>query len=240
LEILDDQVPWVCIGHSHVAALQRAEPGTPALDAINFWETGEFRLYQDGRIVGIRPDLIRRLERGRRVLSLVGGSAHTVLGTVEHQRAFDFVLPSQPNLPLDETRELVPAEALRAKISELATEYLDILLPLIVHAAKAPVIQIEPPPPIADEKRIIPRIPWDAFYPGQPKLIAPKWLRYKLWRLHSEVIEVICKRLEISYMRVPEAAKDDEGFLDLRYDEDGAHANAAYGTLVLRTLRQAG
>ncbi|MEI9987948.1 MAG: hypothetical protein WDN69_35515 [Aliidongia sp.] len=94
---------WVCIGHSHALALERgAERGGVELDAINFWHTGEPWL-RDGTAIRLRADLAERVGRGRPILSLVGGSAHTVLGMVEHPRPFDFVLPSAPTLPVDES-----------------------------------------------------------------------------------------------------------------------------------------
>ncbi len=131
----------------------------------------------------------------------------------------------------------MPAEAVRAKLAEIANPYLD-TLPAILRAARAPVIQIEPPPPVADEARIAPHVPW-VLFPGQPRAVAPKWLRYKLWRLHSEVIAAACAALGIAYLRAPDSAKDGEGFLAEQYDEDGAHANAAYGALVLDQMRRA-
>jgi hypothetical protein len=228
---------WVCIGHSHALALARgAEQSGVALDAINFWWTGE-PWVREAAGVKLRPDLAERVEQGQLVLSLIGGSAHTVLGMVEHPRPFDFVLPSEPDLPTDITRELVPAEAVRAKLIEMSAEYLA-TVPVLLGVATGPVIQLEPPPPIADADRIIPHVPW-GFFPGQPRLVAPKWLRYKLWRLHSEVIAAACAAFGVSYRPVPNRAKDGEGFLNPRYDEDGAHANAAYGALVLDDLGRA-
>jgi hypothetical protein len=144
---------------------------------------------------------------------------------------------ADPRIACDESRELIPAEAVRAKLIEISSKYLD-KVPIIIAASKAPVIHIEPPPPLADAALITPQVPWDLF-PGQPRQIAPKWLRYKLWRMHSEVIASTCERLGIDYMRVPAEAKDDEGFLMPCYDQDGAHANAAYGTLVLKAIRRA-
>ena len=225
---------WVCIGHSHVAALARAAAiGGVALDAINFWETGEPWLRDEGG-THLRPDLAKRVEHGRLVLSLIGGSAHTVLGMVEHPRPFDFVLPSAPGLPVDDTRELVPAAAIREKLVEMAADYLA-MVPIVIRAATGPVIQIEPPPPVADPDRIARFVPWGLF-PGQPRVIAPKWLRYKLWRMHSEVIAAACARFGIRYLHSPDGAKDDEGFLADRCDQDGSHANDAYGALVLDAL----
>jgi hypothetical protein len=228
---------WVCIGHSHAQALaQGAEIGKVALDTINFWLSGE-PWQHDEAGTRLRPDLALRIGQGRLVLSVLGGSAHTVLGQVEHPRPFDFVLPSEPDLPIDERRELVPAEAVRAKLTEMAMEYLQ-NLPALSRAATAPIVQIEPPPPLADADRIAPRVPWGLF-PGQPRVIAPKWLRYKLWRLHSEVIAGICAGHGILYQRVPDSAKDAEGFLDPRFDADGSHANGDYGALVLDEMRRA-
>lgn len=226
----------VCIGHSHSVALMRAaESGAFPLDTINFWDNPEPWL-EEATVTRLRPELAKRLQQGELVLSVIGGSAHTVLGMVEHSRPFDFVLPSAPELPVDETRDLIPAEAVRAKLVEMSAEYLD-KIPIIIEAAKGPVIHIEPPPPLADAQVIAAMVPWDLF-PGQPRRIAPKWLRYKLWRMHSEVIAATCMRLGIDYMHAPEEAKDDEGFLRPCYDQDGAHANAAYGTLVLKAVQR--
>jgi hypothetical protein len=230
---------WVCIGHSHVAALQRgaALRSDIALDAINFWDTGEI-WEREGDTIRLRPDLAERVRRGRApIFSLIGGSAHTVLAMVEHPRPFDFILPSDPNIPFDETRELVPAHAVRAKIAELAAPYFAIL-PALLAVAPGPVLQIEPPPPLADEGRIAPFVPW-VLFPGQPHRVAPKWLRYKTWRLHSELIREACTTLGIGYIAAPRAAMDAEGFLRDEYDQDGAHANGAYGALVLDLLKQA-
>jgi hypothetical protein len=156
---------------------------------------------------------------------------------VEHLRPFDFVLPNNPSLPVDEGREIVPAEAVRAKLAEMAAPFLATLPALLTVAGS--VLQLEPPPPVADEALITPHIAWSEFFPGQPRSIAPKWVRYKLWRLHGEVIRAACAAFGIGYMSVPEAALDADGFLAEEYDHDGAHANAAYGALVLDTLRQA-
>lgn len=228
---------WVCIGHSHARALEGgAARGGVVLDAMNFWDTGDPWL-REGDTIRLRPDLAERVGRGRRVLSAIGGSAHTVLGTVEHPRPFDFVLPADPELAVDEAREIVPAAAVRAKLAEIAAPYFA-TLPALLAAASGPVLQLEPPPPVADEARIAAHVPWN-MYPGQPRKIAPKWLRYKLWLLHGEVIRATCERLGIGYMPAPQAARDAEGFLAAQYDLDGAHANAAYGALVLETLRQA-
>jgi hypothetical protein len=227
--------PWVCIGHSHVAALAKALD--PDLDCINFWDTGDPWVQRDGD-AWLRDDLAKRVASGRLVLSLLGGSAHNVLGAVEHPRPFDFILPSRPDLPLDESRDLVPADAVREKLEEMARPYLD-AIPALIRAATAPVIQLEPPPPVADTDLVASRMPW-GFYPGQPQIVAPKWVRYKVWRLHCEVIASACARHGAAVAPAPKAPMDSEGFLHPDCNEDGAHANGVYGQLVLQSLRSRG
>jgi hypothetical protein len=227
---------WVCIGHSHSYALSRAATKSGwGLDSINFWETGEAWQPGEGG-TSLRPDLAMRVEQGSLVLSTTGGVAHYLLGLVEHRRPFDFVLPSEPALPTDGTREIVPAEAVRAKLTEAASMFLE-MFPAIVRTAKSPVIQLEPPPPLADLQGCATPVPWHLF-PDQPQLVAPKWVRYKLWRMHSEVIATACAKCGIGYMRVPGCVMDEEGFLDPRFDEDGFHANTTYGAAVLEVLRR--
>jgi hypothetical protein len=201
------------------------------LDAINFWGIRDPWLQSENGMQ-LRPDLVGRLAQGKRVMSSIGGGAHTVLGMVEQQRPFDFVLPSLPDLPIDANREIVPADAVRATLLEMTAPYLEQLAVVAGSTAGRPVTQLEPPPPLAEAERIAPHVPWSLF-PGQPRLIAPKWFRYKLWRMHNEVIEKACARMGIGYVPAPNSANDAEGFLHPRYEEDGVHANAAYGALVL-------
>lgn len=228
---------WVCIGHSHAAALaSAARRFRVPIDVINFWETGE-PWRREGGTVALRPDLAERVGRGDVVLSTVGGSAHSVLGTVEHYRPFDFVLPSDPRLPLDEDREIIPAAAVRATLAELANPYLE-TLPALRAASRGAVVQLEPPPPVVGAERAAMYVNWEDF-PGYPRRIAPKWVRFKLWRLHCEIIRAECDQLDIVYSPSPPSARDAEGFLDEKFSRDGAHGNAAYGALVLESARQA-
>ena len=155
---------------------------------------------------------------------------------VEHGRPFDMILPTAPDLPLDETREIVPAEAVWDKLVEMTAPYLG-AIPRLCRVATGPVIHLEPPPPIADNAVIAPLVPW-FYYPGQPQIVAPKWVRYKVWLMHCQVIAATCAKLGVPVARAPEEAKDAEGFLHPAFDEDGAHANAAYGALVLECLRR--
>jgi len=227
----------VCIGHSHIQAVASAATELKApWDVIAFWVEPGAVIRNAGEAT-LRPDLAERVAVGAPVLSFVGGSAHSTLGMVEHPRPFDFVLPSSPDLPLDPDRELVPASGVRAALAALDAEYVD-LLSMVVRAAKgAPVTQLEPPPPLADSERIFANMPW-GFFPDRPRIIAPRWLRLKVWRMHSEMMAACCARLGVGYLRAPPEAQDADGFLKAGLDSDGIHAGPIYGRMVIESLER--
>ena len=227
--------PLLCIGHSHIHAVKAAAEGDGLrIDSIPFWfEPGALPRDDQGRLA-FRPDLLERIRVVRPVVSFVGGAAHSVVGAVEHPRPFDFILPSDPELPFDATRELIPADAVRAALVTADAEFGEIFRLLLVSAG-GPVTQVEAPPPVPDSERLRAHTPW-SFFPGQPQEIAPKWLRYKLWRLHSEIVAERCAALNVAYVRVPRAAMDAEGFLRAGLDADGYHGGPEYGRMVLQSL----
>jgi len=223
---------FVSIGHSHINALALARD--PALDAINLREIeGPWLDGQDGW--RLRDDLAEQVFRGRGVFMLMGGGAPVMLSLLEYPRRFDFVLPSAPDLPLDETREIVPAEALRAVLTEASASHIESIAG-IVRAASAPITQLHPPPPLADEALIKPHLAWN----GVAHVVAAKWLRYKFWRLHCEVMDAACESHGIRSRLPPRSVLDDQGFLRPGLHADAVHGNAAYGRLVLDDLRAAG
>jgi hypothetical protein len=230
------EIPMLCIGHSHVASLAAAasQQGL-ALTAINFW-------YPPGALVRendkwkLSDETRQRIGRhAGPVFSLIGGACYAQLGMLVHPRPWDFVLPTTEELPLAPDTELIPYDAVKQVLSGLMQEYLEITLQ-VRDAATNALFHIEPPPPCADAKRMLPHIPWPLF-PGMRREIAPALFRYKLWRLQSSILEAQCKEHGIGFVRYPDIASDEQGFLAPAYFGDGAHGNPAYGALVLEQIR---
>jgi hypothetical protein len=221
----------VCIGHSHATAVAQAALARGRdIDPILFWsEAGA--VDSDG---ALRPDLADRVRRAHKVIAAVGGSSAVVVGLVEHQRPFDFVLPSEPELPLDPTRELLPADAVRAALAAEEAKYTPLLEQVKVLSSGV-VIQIEAPPPVEDSAFISGFVPW-SLWPDQPQAVAPAALRYKLWRLSSEVIAATCARLDVIYQPAPSASLDRAGFMAPGLSSDGIHGDSSYGQLVWDVL----
>lgn len=230
-------LPLLCIGHSHVACVARAaaSTGTP-LTALDFW-TLPGAIEQVGGAPRLSGALRQQLqEHAGPVFSMIGGAAYGVLGMLVHPRRFDVVLPTQPELPLDPDAEILPAQALRQVLASLMSDYLALMTDLR-RACAGVLFHLEPPPPYADATRMQADIPWD-MYPGMCHEISPAPLRYKLWAMHSQILQEWCAANRVVFVRCPAAALDEEGFLHESCYGDGAHANESYGRLVLRQMRQ--
>ena len=229
--------PLWCIGHSHVTCVARAAEvtGTP-LQALNFWGMPG-AIEQDDGVSRLSSALEQQLRQHEgTVFSMIGGAAHGVLGMLVHPRRFDFVLPAQPALPLDPAAEMLPALVVRRMLESLMMDYLA-LMTQVHRLCKGRLFHLESPPPSADVWRMQADIPWD-MYPGMCHEISPAYFRYKLWCLHSQIVSDWCAGAGATFVRCPPQSVDESGFMRDSYYGDGAHANAAYGELVLEQMRQ--
>jgi hypothetical protein len=224
----------VCIGHSHtrtvVAAARRQGV---SLAGIDFWSTGAPLVMDEGR-PRFRQDIAQQLSGI--VFSMVGGTAFNIMALCVHPRRFDFVLPSAPQLPFDPLAELVPFGAVRSALLAMTQDYLN-LMGYVRDAARGPVYHVEAPPPFADAVRKLPR-EFLPYFADKSREISPHYFRYKMWRLHSEIVQDFCARRSIGFIPRPPEAVDSEGFLLPRYYADPMHVNEAYGALVLAQMRR--
>lgn len=169
---------------------------------------------------------------------MIGGVAYNMMGLAVHPRRFDFVLPDAPDLPFDERAELVPYEAVRASLLAIMQHYLD-LMAIVGATGRGRIFHIEAPPPYADEARMLTDVPWN-YFTGMQREVSPRYLRYKLWRLHSDIVRQACARMGITFIERPMEAVDVDGFLRDDYYLDTMHVNEGYGALVLRQMQEVG
>lgn len=228
--------PMLCIGHSHVASVARAATAKgEALRSFNFWELPHAIVRGDGR-QHFADDITDALsQHAGPVFSMVGGGAHAVLGMLVHPRRFDFVLAEEPELSLDPAAEILPAMAVRRILESMMLEYLN-LMDDVRQLCKGSMYHMEPPPPSADSERMYADVPWGMF-PDRCQEISPAALRYKVWRLHSAILKAWCGSNGVGFVAAPDQAVAGSGFLADAYYNDGAHANVAYGELVLEQMR---
>jgi hypothetical protein len=225
----------VCIGHSHLSNVAAAAAAAGvSIECLNFWQLGLESLIEraDGS-VDLLPEIRARLLAP--VFSLVGGGAHH-FALFAHPRPYDFVLPERQDLPLSEDAELVPYDAIHAAMQARTRPYLEIMR--AVRAANSgPMFHMESPPTYADEV-VPPHAPgWLTFFADNPR-IAPVWLRYKLWRVHSGIVRAYCEHADIAFVPHPAEAVDAQGLLTAEFHGDLGHANQAYGALLLRQMQE--
>ena len=225
--------PPALIGHSHSQAVFNAAVREGVeLRGFNFWTAPQPALNPD--CSAFHPDIETVLAEGD-VFSAVGGAAHNMLALVVHPRAFDFVLPERPALPLMEGAEVLPYAAVRDAMAALVQEYLDIIR-LVRRTAKGRVFHIDAPPPLEDSGRILQDVPW-MFFQDLTRKVAPAPLRWKCWRLHSDLVEAFCRAEGIQVLGAPTESMEASGFLKPEFYRDAMHVQDSYGALVLRQMK---
>lgn len=155
-------------------------------------------------------------------------------GVAAHKVPFDVALPDRPDLSLAAGAEIVPYDALLAVVEQHARASLR-LLPSIQAAVTVPVVLVQPPPPVADQERIMRSARSYASALAETGL-APAHLRLKMWLLQAEVLRRVCRESGIALIETPEDALDSEGFLAPHYFGDFVHANAGYGHRLLHEM----
>lgn len=228
---LTTRAPLICIGHSHTENIAAA---AAALDVpiacYNFWRYQNI-LVRTGEAVDFTPEF--RSQLAAPVFSFVGGAVHHDIGLCAHPRPYDFVWPERPDLPVSEGAELIPYAGIHAAIRARVQQYFDIMA-AIRAAVQGPVFHMESPPAYANE--VAPNDPDWVMFHGEGQQIAPAWMRYKLWRVHSAIVAARCAETGITFVPAPAEALDAQGFLARPFHGTVAHANAEYGALVLRQM----
>jgi len=231
------------IGNSHITALTEVPAAVFSGVRPTFIRLGR-RPYLDG------PELDARLRntvektRPDVFFSCIGGNVHNVLGLLNHLKPFDFVLPEKPDLPLTESAEILPHDLVKAVMASRLEQasFGDRLEFLKQLARERLVLHLESPPPIPTGHILSHPGPYFTLDLMRKHGIAPAPLRYKLWRVHSSLVEEHCVRLGTPFMPVPEAMMDKDGMLvQEAWPDNPTHGNAWFGERMLtRALTLAG
>lgn len=173
-------------------------------------------------------------DREKIYISMFGGNAHNALTLMEHPRPFDFILPEDANLPLDDASEFVTAAYIDTFIRKLAQQYI-LNMQTLKNAADGDVFHFESPPPLESNEFILQNLEHWFQNVIDPKISSP-YLRYKLWRVHSKIIRDYCSVAGIRFVPAPKSASTKDGFLLEEHGGDSTHAGPSFGGLILREL----
>jgi len=184
-------------------------------------------------------DTLEPIRSGRvLVLLSLGGNSHSLFGLIKTKPAFDLVLSSRPDLPLDKESKLLPEQAVKDTIRARERQALRGIE--VIKEVTGRAIFYESPPPIGDDDFV--RANLDPYFRQNFKqeelanIVSPA-LRYKLWRLSSDLFREHCESLSIPYVTCPDWVMDDGMFLKREaYANNVTHGNDWYGEQVLRNV----
>ncbi|WP_146032589.1 hypothetical protein [Sphingobium sp. SA916] len=225
------------IGHSHLFSLFSGYKvgNFPSLefDFIHLLHP-EFRLENGFDNIDAILDMIEKKCFNVDIVVLsISGNEHHMLGLVESERPFDFLLPEQEGSKIVAGRELIPYD--------LVYKTLDLQMNTALYESfaglfKCPVYQIEAPPPILDEAYI--RDHAGIFSEMiEERGVNTASVRHKLWRVGSDIARRRAIQAGFVYVENPPATLGPEGFLHfMAFNNDATHGNAWYGAHVINNL----
>lgn len=241
------------IGQSHAAALEQAVVQREEEDAsrlsfhfINLTARSDWVSWRDG--FHYDADLIaeigKHVERCGAVISMLGGNAHFVHGSLNHRRKFDFVLPGRPDLPLASDAELVPYDMICERARHDVEAGLGLLR--LVHREGGRKFHVSAPPPSGDSEAVIRNLLQaansDLGFRMQTDVAnlgaASPDFRLKLWLVYREVTRQACRDGGIEFIDVPPASVDGRGFMLHHLTSDSFHGTEEYGGMVVDQLEQ--
>jgi len=173
------------------------------------------------------------------IFSSIGGNAHNNFGLIEHSKPFDFIHPDFPALrrPGASGFEWIPYSAIKDRMKKAVGLWLDSLR-ILAELYPGRVKHLESPPQIEDETFIRNHLHARRlrYLGNKPYQISDHHLRYKLWRLNSDIFAESCRECGIEFIPVPPESMDGNGFLRPDFWSNPTHANAAYGALVIKQM----
>ena len=247
----------IIVGHSHLVSIIGALMDRPGesydqnegmeyfvFDTTRFGKDFSFSVADEKGNYVLNPALMLAIDEkvprkyDRIFISMFGGNAHNALTLLEHPAPFDIILPEETGRPRIPNAQVVPYDYIERFIRRLAEGYL-LNMTCLRNAYSEAVIHVESPPPIGDNDFVLAHL--EQYFLDQtstPK-VAPRELRYKLWRLHSKVVLEAATASKVKFLPAPSACIDSEGFLTREaYGTDSTHAGAAYGIHVLKELEK--
>lgn len=243
-------VRLLVLGHSHIHALMDAQTNRNSAVGAATQELHFLQLLEpaftpnveaEGGTLRLKPALAEKLleetctSKVPLIISSVSGNEYHFIGLASHPRPFDFVLPSAANLPLRKDAEIIPFGLMQQTLSH-AMEYAVAVLRTLRAATSLPTWQVQSPPPIASEAHILAH---STHFKDMVERygIVPAPVRWKLWRLQSDLYRDACEAIGINFLPTPPEALDPDGFLaEAGWNPDPTHANSWYGEFVLRQI----
>lgn len=233
------------VGDSHVYALMAALEDVSQLAPLVSFEILRNASQKNGSTIGditvdSAVEFVSRLEPDDLVVTHYRGNQYNTIGLIQHPKPFDLCMQSIAGGQVAVGAELIPVQLMRNYMLDgIANGYGKILL-RIRAATKAPVVCVAAPAPKEDAQHILKGAETYFREHGISEIgVTAAPVRLKLWTLQQQALSSFCTRNGIQFLGNPPEARTEEGYLKREYyADDGTHANAAYGALVLAQIRR--
>ena len=161
------------------------------------------------------------------IILLLGGGFYHMLGLMKSDPPFDFIHPQFPNLDLDSDAEIIPFNAIKEILVQDIHEQ-EKVIKSIKDNFSFNIFHLGFPPTVFNEALMMSNIePFFVKKYEKPEL-AHYNLRFKLWRLYSDMFQSICSKHGIPFLEVPKVMVENGMFLKEEAYGDSMHANQLY------------
>jgi hypothetical protein len=233
-------------GHSHSACLGlvRMDGGEPRIEEMLSTPTLSVHGLSYCWPTPFLPDFLPPHIAGKHLVLIWQGNHAQSKFNLVVQRQFDFVSSGLPGVPLTDDAWIVPESLVEAALDPSAGD-LAFGLGRIMQGNPASVTVVGPPPPKRDEDFIRSQLVGDAgVVKGLAELgldaatvgITAASVRLKAWELLTRLHAGAARRHGASFLHVPPASQDEDGYLLAEYWHDVTHANRKYGPLLLDAI----
>ena len=241
----------VIMGNSHIRALDVPMTSSDGLDHVAPLEAHGEGVF--GFVGGSWPrqfdqywQASKDAARDRVAAVFWGGNIHLARFLFAPEPLFDFVASDAPELPLDESVELVPESAVQVVLAPPVLQISKTLQELTSVAAK--VLYCGSPPPKGDDAFIRQRVKHEPYFVqlaaglnldlAQVRL-SPALLRLKLWHALQRLMREAAEQAGATFVPAPEDGQIAPGYLHPDcYAADSTHANKVYGARAVENIRR--
>jgi hypothetical protein len=241
------KMEMIITGHSHCfcmgvnpSGLLRLEPiqndGPAVYGVMGAWNGSRDVVYWK---------FVAKHAKDRCIIVSWAGNQHNSGFIFSDEESFDFVLNHKNHNPLVEGKTIIPKSVLvehfKPTLGELAK-----VIEILKKGEPSKIILLETPRPKGDSDFILPFIKSSQYFTDSAKKLGIKVdllaistlsFRLKLWQLIQELLANVATDNGVEYVSIPVELQTADGGLKKEFwANDVTHANAVYGTAVIRHL----
>ncbi|WP_143074752.1 hypothetical protein [Methylobacterium sp. ap11] len=170
------------------------------------------------------------------IVSTMTGNENHIISLLKNEDPFDFILPDEEDLPLEENANIISYDIMYRMILNRVEQWWPFVRGL-KKLTERRIMQVSPVPPIGDNDRILEKL--DQYFKenSENPEISSKILRYKTWRLLSKILQDLCEKDDVEFVPVPQSMLEDGKFLSRDgWYTDATHGSPEYSKSVLKEI----